>query len=89
MPPDGTANIAQKPEDLRSKVKAQIVEAKPAFFKLEAQLPQQGRTDTPPSLLGQDVGRAERPMRRTARTACTPTPTRTTLSSSCRAKATF
>ncbi len=47
MPPDGTANIAQSPEDLRSKVKAQIVEAKPAFFKLEAQLPQQGRTDTP------------------------------------------
>src|SRR5438045_5826782 len=47
MPPDGTANIAQSPEDLRSKLKAQIVEAKPAFFKLEAQLPQQGRTDTP------------------------------------------
>jgi mannose-6-phosphate isomerase-like protein (cupin superfamily) len=47
MPPDGTANIARGPEDLRHKIKAQIVEAKPAFFKLEAQLPRQGRTDTP------------------------------------------
>src|SRR5207253_2949458 len=47
MPPDGTANVARSPEDLRSKVKAQAVEGKPAFFKLEAQLPQQGRTDTP------------------------------------------
>src|SRR5580704_15641973 len=47
MPPDGTANIAQGPEDLRVKVKAQVVEGKPTFFKLEAQLPQQGRTDTP------------------------------------------
>ena len=47
MPPDGTANIARSPEDLRHKIKAQIVEARPAFFKLEAQLPQQGRTDTP------------------------------------------
>src|ERR1700719_1310748 len=45
-PPDGTANIAQSPEDLRAKVKAQVVGGKPAFFKLEAQLPQQGRTDT-------------------------------------------
>ena len=47
MPPDGTANIAQSPEDLRTKVKAQVVGGKPAFFKLEAQLPRQGRTDTP------------------------------------------
>ena len=47
MPPDGTATIVQSPEDLRSKVKAQLVEGKPTFFKLEAQLPQQGRTDTP------------------------------------------
>ena len=47
MPPDGTGTIAQSPEDLRAKVKAQVVEGKPAFFKLEAQLPQQGRTDTP------------------------------------------
>ena len=47
MPPDGTANIAQGLEDLRVKAKAQIVEGKPTFFKLEAQLPQQGRTDTP------------------------------------------
>src|ERR1700680_6109 len=47
MPPDGTANIAQSPEDLRTKVKAQIVEAKPAFFRLEARLPPPGRTDTP------------------------------------------
>jgi hypothetical protein len=46
MPPDGTANIAQSPEDLRAKVKAQVVGGKPAFFKLEAQLPRQGRTDT-------------------------------------------
>ena len=47
MPPEGTANIAQSPEDLRAKVKAQVVGGKPAFFKLEAQLPRQGRTDTP------------------------------------------
>ena len=47
MPPDGTANIAQSPEDLRAKVVAQVADAKPTFFKLEAQLPQQGRTDTP------------------------------------------
>src|ERR1700738_2909529 len=47
MPPDGTANIAQSPEDLGAKVKAQVVGGKPAFFKLEAQLPRQGRTDTP------------------------------------------
>src|SRR5260370_42656524 len=46
MPPDGTANIAQSPEDLRAKVVAQVADAKPTFFKLEAQLPQQGRTDT-------------------------------------------
>jgi mannose-6-phosphate isomerase-like protein (cupin superfamily) len=47
MPPDGTANIAQSPEDLRAKVTAQVADRKPTFFKLEAQLPQQGRTDTP------------------------------------------
>ena len=47
MPPDGTATIAQSPEDLRAKVNAQVIEGKPAFFKLEAQLPKQGRTDTP------------------------------------------
>jgi mannose-6-phosphate isomerase-like protein (cupin superfamily) len=47
MPPDGSLAIAQTPEDLRAKVKAQVVDAKPSFFKLEAQLPQQGRTDTP------------------------------------------
>jgi mannose-6-phosphate isomerase-like protein (cupin superfamily) len=47
MPPDGTVTIAQRPEDLRASVKAQIVEGKPTFFKLEAQLPKQGRTDTP------------------------------------------
>ena len=45
--PDGTATIAQSPEDLRARVKEQTVAGKPAFFKLEAQLPQQGRTDTP------------------------------------------
>jgi mannose-6-phosphate isomerase-like protein (cupin superfamily) len=47
MPPDGTATIAQNPEDLRAKVKTQIVEGKPTFFKLEAQLPKEGLTDTP------------------------------------------
>jgi quercetin dioxygenase-like cupin family protein len=47
MPPDGTATVAQSPEYLRAKVKAEIVEGKPTFFKLEAQLPKQGRTDTP------------------------------------------
>ena len=47
MPPDGTVSIAQSPEDLRAKVNARVVEGKPTFFRLEAQLPQQGRTDTP------------------------------------------
>ena len=47
MPPEGTVTVAQNPEDLRAKVKAQTVEGKPTFFKLEAQLPKQGRTDTP------------------------------------------
>jgi mannose-6-phosphate isomerase-like protein (cupin superfamily) len=47
MPPDGSLAIAQSPEDLRAKVKAQVADAKPSFFKLEAQLPKQGRTDTP------------------------------------------
>jgi hypothetical protein len=47
MPPDGSATIAQSPEDLRDKVKAQVAAGKPTFYKLEAQLPQQGRTDTP------------------------------------------
>ena len=35
MPLDGTASIAQSPEDLSASVKAQIVEGKPTFFKLE------------------------------------------------------
>jgi len=47
MPPDGSPLIAQNPEDLRAKVAAQAVDAKPSFFKLEAQLPKRGRTDTP------------------------------------------
>jgi mannose-6-phosphate isomerase-like protein (cupin superfamily) len=47
MPPDGSPMIAQNPEDLRAKVMSQIVDAKPSFFKLEARLPKQGRTDTP------------------------------------------
>ena len=51
MPPDGSLAIAQTPEDLRAKVKAQVVDAKPSFFKLEAQLPQQGRKDTPVAAL--------------------------------------
>ena len=61
MPPDGTATIAQSPEDLRAKVNAQVIEGKPAFFKLEAQLPKQGRTPHryPASRVGQDVGRSE------------------------------
>jgi mannose-6-phosphate isomerase-like protein (cupin superfamily) len=47
MAPDGTVSITESPEDFRAKVTAQVVEGKPTFFKLEAQLPQQGRTDTP------------------------------------------
>jgi mannose-6-phosphate isomerase-like protein (cupin superfamily) len=47
MPPDGSPLIAQSPEDLRAKVASQVVAAKPSFFKLEAQLPKQGRTDMP------------------------------------------
>jgi mannose-6-phosphate isomerase-like protein (cupin superfamily) len=45
--PDGTVALAQSPEDLRARVSAQVVDAKPSFFRLEAQLPQQGRTDAP------------------------------------------
>ena len=55
MPPDGTATIAQSPEDLGARVKAQIVEGKPTFFKLEAQLPKQGSHGHPARRLGQDV----------------------------------
>ena len=47
MPPDATATIAQSLGDVRAKGGAQIVDAKPTFFKLEARLPQQGRSDTP------------------------------------------
>jgi mannose-6-phosphate isomerase-like protein (cupin superfamily) len=47
MPPDGTETIAKGPEDLCAKVRSQVVDAKPSFFRLEAQLPKQGRTDTP------------------------------------------
>ncbi|HTQ33304.1 MAG TPA: cupin domain-containing protein [Stellaceae bacterium] len=47
MPPDGSPAIAQSPEDLRAKVAEQAVDARPSFFRLEAQLPKQGRTDTP------------------------------------------
>jgi mannose-6-phosphate isomerase-like protein (cupin superfamily) len=47
MPPDGSVTIAQTPEELRAKVAAQVADAKPSFFKLAAQLPKQGRTDTP------------------------------------------
>ena len=45
--PDGSPAIAQTPEDLRAKVAAQVIDARPSFFRLEAQLPKQGRTDTP------------------------------------------
>src|SRR5260370_3590539 len=45
MPPDGTSLKALKIS--RAKVNAQVVEGKPTFFRLEAPLPQQGRTDTP------------------------------------------
>src|SRR3984893_19460064 len=47
MPPDGSPTIAQGPEELRARVSAQVANAKPSFFRLEAQLPKQGRTDTP------------------------------------------
>ncbi len=47
MPPEGTATIAKSPEDLHTKVRSQVVDARPSFFRLEAQLPKQGRTDTP------------------------------------------
>src|SRR5271165_4153247 len=47
MPPDGTTTIAKSPEDLRAKVQSQVIGNKPSFFKLEGQLPKQGRTDTP------------------------------------------
>ena len=42
MAPDGTTTITQSPEDLRAKVKEQVVDGQPAFFKLEAQLPRRG-----------------------------------------------
>ena len=38
MAPDGTATIAQSPEDLRAKVNAQVLEGNPTFFRLEARL---------------------------------------------------
>jgi len=47
MAADGSAGIAYSPEDLRARVKSQVVDAKPSFFRLQAQLPKQGRTDTP------------------------------------------
>ena len=59
MSPDGTAKMAQNPEDLRAKLEAPIVQAKPTFFKLEAQLPRQGRTDTPVASSEKDVGHTQ------------------------------
>jgi hypothetical protein len=44
MPPEGTATIAESREDLRTKVRSQVVDAKPSFFRLEAQLPKQDHT---------------------------------------------
>ena len=47
IPPDGTVNIAQSPEDLRAKVNAQVLEGNPTFFNSRLSFQQQGRTDTP------------------------------------------
>ena len=52
MPPDGTATIAQSPEELRAKWRRRSSMRGRAFFKLEAQLPQQGCTDTPAAASG-------------------------------------
>ena len=59
MPPDGTVNIAQSPEDLRAKVNAQVLEENPTFFRLEAQLSARGPHRHADDRLGQDVGRVE------------------------------
>jgi hypothetical protein len=84
LPPDGTATVAQSPEYLRAKVKAQIIEGKPTFFKFEAQLPK-GRTDTP--LAASDkMWVVLKTYGRMARTGCTLILTKTTPLSCFRAK---
>ncbi len=47
MSADGSIAFAQTPDDMHAKLKAQQADARPSFFRLQAQLPQQGRTDTP------------------------------------------
>jgi mannose-6-phosphate isomerase-like protein (cupin superfamily) len=43
-----TGHIVKGPEDLRAQIEAQAsVKNQPTFFHLHAQLPRQGRTDTP------------------------------------------
>jgi mannose-6-phosphate isomerase-like protein (cupin superfamily) len=43
-----TGHIAQNSEDMRAQLKAQMAgPGQPSFFHLRAQLPKQGRTDTP------------------------------------------
>jgi len=53
IPPDGTVNIAQSPEDLRAKVNAQVLEGNPTFFRLEAQLSAAGPHRQADGRLGQ------------------------------------
>jgi mannose-6-phosphate isomerase-like protein (cupin superfamily) len=46
MSADGDQSFASTPEDLRDRLSEQSVANKPSFFRLRAQLPRQGRTDT-------------------------------------------
>jgi hypothetical protein len=47
IPPDGTVNIAQSPEDLRAKVNAQVLKEIRPSSNWRLSFPQQGRADTP------------------------------------------
>jgi hypothetical protein len=43
-----TGHIVQSTDDLRAQIEAQaVIKGQPSFFHLRAQLPRQGRTDTP------------------------------------------
>jgi mannose-6-phosphate isomerase-like protein (cupin superfamily) len=45
--PDAAESYVQDPQAMRQVLQGKIKSAQPTFFKLEAQLPTQGRTDTP------------------------------------------
>ena len=47
MSADGSIAYGTSPEDTHAKITAQQADGRPSFFRLTAQLPRQGRTDTP------------------------------------------